>query len=94
MLINRHEEVMMYPNTYFARATVSVVTAAVVALGPLGSVWRATEFKPAPVAVALAGHSCDVAVLANTMCQGGQHRHGAPVPVGRDYRDLGARPAA
>lgn len=84
----------MYPNTYFARATVSVVTSTLVALGALGFSWSAIEFKPAPVVVALTGHSCDVAVVANTMCQGGQHRHGVPVPVGRDYRDLGVRPAA
>ncbi len=83
----------MYPNTYFARATVSVLAGAVVALGPLGSSWSATEFIPASDAVATR-HSCDVAVLASTQCQGGQHRHGTAPTVGWAYRDLTSRPTA
>ena len=83
----------MYPNTYFTRATVSVMAAAVVALNPLGSSWSATEFMPASDSVAT-GHSCDVAVMAHTQCQDGQHRHGTAPTVGRAYRDLTSRPTA
>ncbi len=83
----------MYPNTNFARATVSVVAAAFVALGPLGSAWSTTEFMPASDSAAT-GHSCDVAVIASTQCQDGQHRHGTAPTVGRAYRDLNSRPTA
>ena len=84
----------MYPNTYLTRATISVVTGALVALGPLGSAWSAIELTPAPVAVALAGHSCDVVVMTDTLCQDGQHHHGTSPKVGRGYRDLNSRPTA
>ncbi|MFL0285989.1 hypothetical protein ACJH6H_12050 [Mycobacterium sp. SMC-21] len=93
VLINRHEEVTMYPNTHFSRATVSVVAGALIAIGVHGSAWSATGFVPAADAVAT-GHSCDVAVMANTLCQSGQHRHGTAPTVGRAYLDLNSRPTA
>lgn len=82
----------MYPNTYFARSMVSVVTGALITLGSVGFAWSAIEFMPTSAAVA-AGHSCDIVVVANTLCQGGQHRHGTST-IGRDYRDLNLRPTA
>ncbi|UCZ62732.1 hypothetical protein [Mycolicibacterium phocaicum] len=99
VLSNRHEEVTMYPNTYFSRAAVSVVTSVLVALGPLGSFWSATEFMPAPVLptpvdAAMTDHPCDIAVMVNTQCQDGQHRHGSAPTIGRAYRDLNSRPTA
>jgi len=64
VLTNRPEEVTMYPNTYFAQATVAVVAGVLVAFGSLGSGWSPTEFT---FAVALAGHSCDVVVMTDTL---------------------------
>lgn len=83
----------MYPNTYFARATVSTVAVALIALGHLGYAWSATEFMPASGDVA-SSHSCDIVVVANALCQGGQHRHGTSPTVGRDYQRLSPRPMA
>lgn len=81
----------MYPNTYFAQATVAVVAGVLVALGSLGSGWSPTEFT---FAVALAGYSCDVVVMTDTLCQDGQRHHGTSPNVGRGYRDLNSRPTA
>lgn len=83
----------MYPNTYFARATVSVVTGALAVFGSLGSGWSPTGFVPATESVATS-HSCDVVVVANTLCQGGQHRHGTATTVGREYQRLSPGPTA
>ncbi|WP_135356341.1 hypothetical protein [Mycolicibacterium mucogenicum] len=93
VLINRHEEVTMYSNTYFSRAAVSVVAGALIAIGAHGSAWSTTGSMPAADAVAT-GHSCDVVVVANTLCQSGQHRHGTAPTVGRAYLDLNPRPTA
>ncbi|OBJ45137.1 hypothetical protein A5630_14620 [Mycolicibacterium mucogenicum] len=93
VLINRHEEVTMYQNTHIAKATVSVVAGALVALGTLGSASSTSGFAPASDPVAT-GHSCDVVVVAHTLCQSGQHRHGTSPTVGRAYWDLNSRPTA